>query len=177
VRTDLRRCEDEGPDGTRLGGARKLYLPLGVAVGGQPFGLVLLPALADDEWYSPISASVCATSREAREPRRSTPSPTDGCTGAGRRRTRPGRGCERRARGQVVLAQGTMRPTSTTRLGHRRQEELIPPSPCPPRASSGWAPPFTGGCTGGGKLHAPRRGAGYGALRLDPAGPSAPPRG
>lgn len=48
-RADLRRCEDEGPDGTRLGGARKLYLPLGRAVRDQPFGLVLLPAFADGE--------------------------------------------------------------------------------------------------------------------------------
>jgi hypothetical protein len=40
---ELQRCEPEGPDGTRLSGCLKVYLPLGAANPRQrPFGMVLI---------------------------------------------------------------------------------------------------------------------------------------
>jgi hypothetical protein len=44
-----RRCEPEGPDGTRLPGCRKLYIPLdGDGASAAPYGFVFQLARADD---------------------------------------------------------------------------------------------------------------------------------
>jgi hypothetical protein len=55
--TDLQRCAEEGPDGTRLGGLLKVYVPIAQAPASErPFGFVFSPGRTERGPYVALVA-------------------------------------------------------------------------------------------------------------------------